>query len=446
MSPAVIRQADHHHGGDGRAPGEHGLDLVRVEVLPARVDHVVDPAADPQVAVVVLGGQVAGEVPAVADRAGVGVRAVPVAGERLRAGHRHRDLALRSPRDHGRGVERVDQADPGEHARAAGAAGLCPGVRADGERVDLGGAEVVDEYLGMQRVVQFVGQGRRHRGAGVGDARDGWPRLGPGGRSAAATSRWSAPGRARRSCRRGDQLEGFLGVEPGLRDPGARDQDAGQQGAHAHGVEQRHHAERHLTGTVLGLDDVGDGGGVLGPVGARDALRAAGGARGVEDDAEVFWFRAGVAASSPSGSRWASSSSSSRAVTGGPPVRAAGEAGRRGVVADDQGGFGVADAVSELGRAEPDRQRDGGGAQLLYRQVQAGHRLAAGQQERHPVAGPDALAGQRPGQLVRAGVPLPVGQRPGAADREPARVPVRGPGEHPADVHDDPVRTSRLVS
>ena len=290
MSPAVIRQADHHHGGDGRAPGEHGLDLVRVEVLPARVDHVVDAAADPQVAVVVLGGQVAGEVPAVADRAGVGVRAVPVAGERLRAGHRHRDLPLCSPRDHGRGVERVDQADLREHARAAGAAGLCPGVRPDGERVDLGRAEVVDEYLGMESAGELLGQGRRHRGARVGDPLDG-----PGLGQAAGPQQRPVDGRhqvERGHTRSLDELEGFLGVEAGLRDPGTRDQDAGQQGAHAHGVEQRHHAERHLTGTVLGLDDVGDGSGVLGPVGARDALRAAGGARGVEDDAEVFRFRA----------------------------------------------------------------------------------------------------------------------------------------------------------
>jgi hypothetical protein len=103
-------------------------------------------------------------------------------------------------------------------------------------------------------------------------------------------------------------------------------------------------------------------------------------------------------------------------------------------------------AVGGLGRAEPDRQRDGGGAELLDREVQAGHRLAAGQAERHPVTGPDAKAGYRPDQPVGAGVPLPPGQRPGAADREPARVPVRGPGEHPADVHDDPVRTSWLVS
>jgi len=128
------------------------------------------------------------------------------------------------------------------------------------------------------------------------------------------------------------------------------------------------------------------------------------------------------------------------------PAQGGGEAGGGAVVTDHEGGLGVLEAVLQLGRAEPDRERDAGGTHLLDRQVQAGHRLAAGQQERHPVAAPDALAGQGPGQLVRAGVPLPPGQRPGAADREPARVPVRGPAEHPADVHDDPVRTSRLAS
>jgi hypothetical protein len=35
LAPAVIGQADHDHGGDGRAAGERALDLVRVEVLAA---------------------------------------------------------------------------------------------------------------------------------------------------------------------------------------------------------------------------------------------------------------------------------------------------------------------------------------------------------------------------------------------------------------------------
>ena len=71
---------------DARVRGEHVLDLERVDVLAARDDHVVDATDDPEVAVVVEPARVARVVPAVADRLRVGVRTVPVAGERLVGG------------------------------------------------------------------------------------------------------------------------------------------------------------------------------------------------------------------------------------------------------------------------------------------------------------------------------------------------------------------------
>ena len=73
---------------------EDVLDLERVDVLAARDDHVVEPAVDPEVAVVVEVAGVAGVVPAVADRLRVGVGAVPVAGERLVAREVDADLAV----------------------------------------------------------------------------------------------------------------------------------------------------------------------------------------------------------------------------------------------------------------------------------------------------------------------------------------------------------------
>jgi len=54
------------------------LDLDRVDVLAAADDHVVDAARHPEVALGVPGAHVAGEVPALAQRPGVGVGPVTV--------------------------------------------------------------------------------------------------------------------------------------------------------------------------------------------------------------------------------------------------------------------------------------------------------------------------------------------------------------------------------
>src|SRR6202043_452165 len=106
--------------------------LERVHVLPARDDHVVDAALDPQVAVGVEAAEVARVVPAVADRTRLRLRAVPVAGEGLVGGECTADLAL-------------DDSKPRVEGRAAGAARLCALVRADRVGVDLGGRGVVEK-------------------------------------------------------------------------------------------------------------------------------------------------------------------------------------------------------------------------------------------------------------------------------------------------------------
>ena len=79
-------------------------------------------------------------VPAVLDRLRVGVRPVPVAGERLVRAEMHEDLAV------------LVEAEPRVDGWAAGAPRLRELVAPDRERVDLGRAVVVDEHLRPEHV------------------------------------------------------------------------------------------------------------------------------------------------------------------------------------------------------------------------------------------------------------------------------------------------------
>ena len=103
------------------------LDLDRRDVLAAGDDHVVDPAGDEQVAVGIDIAGVAGEVPAVAQRLGVGIGPAPVALERFVAGQKRDDLALLAVAASSSGerapslTTRIELVDAG----AAGRAGLC---------------------------------------------------------------------------------------------------------------------------------------------------------------------------------------------------------------------------------------------------------------------------------------------------------------------------------
>ena len=81
-------------------PRQDLLDLHGMDVLAAADDHVVDATETKRSPVVVDIAHVAGEVPAVAERLGVGVGTVPVAGEclvRVQAGDDLALLARRSP-------------------------------------------------------------------------------------------------------------------------------------------------------------------------------------------------------------------------------------------------------------------------------------------------------------------------------------------------------------
>src|SRR5688572_20240174 len=99
LAPALVRQPDHARLGHAGVAEQDILHLDGVDVLAAADDHVVDAADGEDVTVLVLVGQVPGEVPAVADRPRVGVGPAPVAGERLGRVERHDQLAGLAPVD-----------------------------------------------------------------------------------------------------------------------------------------------------------------------------------------------------------------------------------------------------------------------------------------------------------------------------------------------------------
>jgi hypothetical protein len=60
----LVRHADHRRLGHGGMADQRALHLGRAQAVAADLDHVVDAADDPVVAVVVLARRVAGQVPA----------------------------------------------------------------------------------------------------------------------------------------------------------------------------------------------------------------------------------------------------------------------------------------------------------------------------------------------------------------------------------------------
>src|ERR1700677_5382595 len=79
LAQGRVRQPDDGGLGDRRVLVEDLLDLARVHVVAAADDQVLLPVDDVEVAAGVDPGQVAGVEPAVADRLGGGLRALPVA-------------------------------------------------------------------------------------------------------------------------------------------------------------------------------------------------------------------------------------------------------------------------------------------------------------------------------------------------------------------------------
>ena len=78
LAPALVGQADHRDLRHRLVQRQAAFDLDRRDVLAAGDDHVVDPPGDEQVAVAVEVAGVAGEIPALPQRLGVGFRPPPI--------------------------------------------------------------------------------------------------------------------------------------------------------------------------------------------------------------------------------------------------------------------------------------------------------------------------------------------------------------------------------
>ena len=76
-----IGLADDARLGDGRVLEQRALDLERADQVPGRLDHVIRPTDEPEVAITVALGQVAGQVPAVHEGPRGFIRAVVVPGQ-----------------------------------------------------------------------------------------------------------------------------------------------------------------------------------------------------------------------------------------------------------------------------------------------------------------------------------------------------------------------------
>ena len=84
LTPAIVRHPDDGHPPDRRCTGQHVFHLLRIYILSARDHHVVDATGDVKLTVLIKMAEIAGEVPAAAQRLGRCVRALPVTGEGLR--------------------------------------------------------------------------------------------------------------------------------------------------------------------------------------------------------------------------------------------------------------------------------------------------------------------------------------------------------------------------
>ena len=84
-----------------------------------------------------------------------------------------------------------------------------------------------------------------------------------------------------------DQLERLLRIPPRLGDVTAADEVHREQGVDAHRVVERHHAEGAVAVAVAVLQRLAEPAGPVGRVGARDALRSPGRARGVEEERDL---------------------------------------------------------------------------------------------------------------------------------------------------------------
>ena len=161
---------------------------------------------------------------------------------------------------------------------------------------------MIHEHLRPEHLGHAPGERARHRRAGVAQLGDGAQVIAAdvGQRDEVVVERRHQVERAHAHVLK--EAGGGGGVPVGQADQRAVEQRHRDHRAHAHGVIERHGPQRALAEGVAALHDVRERGAGLGAVGARHALGTAGGARGVEHDADVVvphrdigWPRVGVA-------------------------------------------------------------------------------------------------------------------------------------------------------
>ena len=128
-----------------------------------------------------------------------------------------------------------------------------------------------------------------------------------------------------------DQEQGLARIPARLRDVASPDEVHGEERVDAHRVVERHHPEGAIAAAVSMVERLTEAAGPVGGVGARDALRAAGRAGGVEEERDL-------------------------AIVAVEATLVLGPLGQHVAVPDHQLGPRVVDAIGELLVREPPRQ------------------------------------------------------------------------------------------
>ena len=286
-----MRNAEDGALGDGRVGSQHLLDLARVNVEAADEHQLLAPVDQPQVAVGVGHGDVAGREPAI----GVGTfdTVRPVAGEQVRAADD--DLTGVTLLDLLAALVEQPQLDAGQRATDRAGFGDLAHQGGGQNRGGLGKSVALEDVVA--RRVQDAMQHRRWQGRGSGQRH-------PYGGEGPLDVREHRPGDPHR---RGpdeaghgvptDQLEGLHRVEAlgeDTRRSAVRDHP--QRSVEPVHVEQRQHEQHHV---VAAHDGWLDGGRLLQvgqqrPVAKHRAAGSTAGPRGVQHDGKVFATPDGV--------------------------------------------------------------------------------------------------------------------------------------------------------
>ena len=150
-----MRPADHGGFGDARMRDQRGFDLHRAEAMAGDVQHVVDAAHDPVVAVGIAVGAVAGDVVAVLELAPVGVEVAivvaPDGAQHRRARAADDEIAARLRALHGMALFVDDVGiDAGQRLRAgAGLGGGDAGQRRNHDGAGFGLPPGIDDRAAL---------------------------------------------------------------------------------------------------------------------------------------------------------------------------------------------------------------------------------------------------------------------------------------------------------